>query len=258
MIMAFIQARTSSTRLAGKVLKPILGRPMLELQIERVRACKTIDRVVIVTSAAHEDQQIVELGQRIGVDVFCGNLENVLDRFYRAAERFRPDHIVRLTGDCPLIDATVVDDMVHLYLNEKCDYGTNCVPPTYPDGLDAEIFSYAVLQEAWREASLPSHLEHISLFFEEQPTRFKIANLACNSDLSTLRWTVDEPQDFEFVRAIFENLYPVKPAFGMGDVLTLLASKPELNKMNSGLMRNEGVLKSKEQDRKILAEREIT
>ena len=255
--MAFVQARASSTRFPGKVLKPILGKEMLALEIERVRRCQTIDRVVIVTSVLPEDQQIVELGKRIGVDVFCGSLENVLDRFYQAALKFKPDHIVRLTGDCPLLDAHVVDDMVRLYLEEDCDYGTNCMPPTYPDGLDAEIFSFTVLQEAWKEASLPSHLEHISLFFEEQPRRFKIANLACGRDLSPLRWTVDEPEDFEFVRAVFENLYQDKPMFCMDDILDLMEKKPELALVNRRFMRNEGVVKSKEKDKLVLEERKI-
>lgn len=257
MIMAFIQARTSSTRFPGKVLKPILGKAMLALEVERVRACQTIDRVVIVTSVLPEDHQIMELGKHIGVDVFCGSLENVLDRFYQAAMKFKPDHIVRLTGDCPLIDARVVDDMVRLYLEKKCDYGTNCMPPTYPDGLDAEIFSFKVLQEAWREASLPSHLEHISLFFEEQPQRFKIENLACSRDLSALRWTVDEPEDFEFVRAVFENLYRENPLFSMDDVLDLMQRKPELALLNKRFMRNEGLLKSKEKDKAVIADRKV-
>ena len=257
MIMAFIQARTSSTRFPEKVLKPILGKAMLELEVERVRACKTIDRVVIVTSVSPEDQQIVDLGKRIGIDVFCGSMENVLDRFYQAAIKFKPDHIVRLTGDCPLIDARVVDDMVRLYLEKKCDYGTNCMPPTYPDGLDAEIFSFKLLQEAWKEASLPSHLEHISLFFEEQPKRFKIENLACSRDLSALRWTVDEPEDFEFVRAIFENLYREESLFSMDDVLDLMEKKPELALLNNRFMRNEGLIKSKEKDKAVLEGRKI-
>ena len=249
MIAAFIQARTSSSRFPGKVLKPILGRPMLGLEVERVKACQTIDQVVVVTSIAPEDQQIVGLCRQIDVDVFCGSLDNVLDRFYQAARAYKPDHIVRLTGDCPLIDPAVVDRMVRLYLEKKCDYATNCTPPTYPDGLDAEVFSFKALAETKREAVLPSHLEHVTLFIEEQPGRFKTANLACPIDLSGLRWTVDEPEDFELVRIIFETLYPRKPLFGMEDVLGLLRERPELASLNKKFMRNEGLLKSKEEDR---------
>lgn len=126
------------------------------------------------------------------------------------------------------------------------------MPPTYPDGLDAEIFSFKALQQAKEEASLPSHLEHISVFFEEQPKRFKIANLACHSDLSGLRWTVDEPEDFEFVKIIFETLYPINPLFSMKDILDLLKKKPELSLLNKRFIRNEGLIKSKEKDKASL------
>ena len=252
MIMAFIQARISSTRFPGKVLRPILGKAMLELEIERVRACKTIDGVVIVTSDLPEDRQIVDLGKRIGVEVFCGNLENVLDRFYQAALKYRPDHIVRLTGDCPLIDSQVVDDMVRLYLEKECDYGTNCTPPTYPDGLDAEVFTFRALKEAHEEATLPSHLEHVTLFMDSQPERFRTVNLAYGEDLSGLRWTVDEPEDFEFVKSVFEQLYPFNPQFDMKDVLALLKARPELVALNQRFIRNEGLLKSQEKDKEFL------
>lgn len=248
MIAAFVQARSSSTRFPGKVLKPILEKPMLKLELERIRSCRMLDRVVVVTSLQPEDQSIVELGHGIGVDVFRGSLENVLDRFYQAALKFKPDHIVRLTGDCPLIDAKVIDDMIRLYLENSCDYGTNCMPPTYPDGLDAEVFTFMALETAHREAVLPSHLEHISLFFEQQPERFKTVNLACPQDLSSLRWTVDEPADFEFVRHIFEVLYPGKPLFDMHDVLKLLKARPELLTINNCFSRNEGIIKSIKKD----------
>jgi spore coat polysaccharide biosynthesis protein SpsF len=252
MIAAFIQARMSSSRLPGKVLKTILGRPMLELEIERVRSATMIDRVVVVTSTAAEDRQIVELCRRLKTDVYCGDLDNVLDRFYQAARQFKPDHIMRLTGDCPLIDPQVIDSLVRLYLAKGCDFATNCLPPTFPDGLDAEIFTRQALEEAKQKARLPSHLEHVTLFFEEQPARFKIANLACGADLSGLRWTVDEPADLEFVRHVFETLYPDKPAFGLEDVLALLEKKTELARLNKHIGRNEGLLKSKEKDRAFL------
>lgn len=257
MIAAFVQARYSSTRLPGKVLKTILGKPMLELQLERLRASRLVDRIVVVTSTTPEDRRIVDLCDRIGVDVFCGSLDNVLDRFYQAAVAFHPDHIVRLTGDCPLIDAKAIDDMLRLYLDSGCDYGTNCMPVTYPDGLDAEVFTFAALHTAHREAFLPSHLEHISVFFEQAPERFKTMNLACDRDLSALRWTVDEPEDFEFVRNVFEALHPGKPMFDMDDVLKLLEARPELASLNDRFARNEGLAKSMQQD-KIVLERNGT
>ncbi|MFC1590919.1 cytidylyltransferase domain-containing protein [Thermodesulfobacteriota bacterium] len=252
MIMAFIQARMSSSRLPGKVFKPIQGRPMLELELERVRSCRSIDGVAVVTTTHADDQPIVDLGRRLNVGVFCGSMENVLNRFYQAAKKFRPDHVVRITGDCPLIDPVVVDEMVRLYLEQGGDYGTNCMPPTYPDGLDAEIFSFQALELAHAEAVLPSHLEHISLFFEEQPERFKIVNLAHSEDLSHLRWTVDEPEDYEFVKGVFAALYPANPCFGFRAVLAVLEQNPELMALNRHFERNEGLIKSKEEDRAFL------
>ncbi len=252
MIAAFIQARMSSKRFPHKVLKPILGRPMLALEIERVKLCETIDQVIVLTSTAVEDMQIVDLCKRLKVSVFQGDLENVLERFYQAALTYKPDHIVRLTGDCPLADMKVIDAMVRLYLEKKGDYGTNCMPPTYPDGLDAEIFTFKALREAHEEARLPSYLEHISLFFEERPQRFKIVNLASKVDHSALRWTVDETQDFELVSRIFEALYPVNPQFGMRDVLELLKKNPGLALLNKDLKRNEGLIVSKEKDKAFL------
>ena len=252
MIAAFVQARFSASRLPGKVLKNILGKPMLELQIERIRSSRMIDRIVVVTSITPEDRRLVELCERIGIDVFCGSLENVLDRFYRAALKFKPDHIVRLTGDCPLIDIGVVDSMIRLYLEQGGDYGTNCSPPTYPDGLDAEVFTFQALKEAHEEAVLPSHLEHVTLFLDSQPARYKTVNLSHSEDLSRLRWTVDEPEDFDFVRSVFEQLYPSNPHFVMEDVLALLRAKPELGALNQRFIRNEGLLKSLEKDKKIL------
>jgi spore coat polysaccharide biosynthesis protein SpsF len=245
MIACFIQARVSSTRLPGKVLKPILGRPMLAHQIERVRMCRTIDRIVVVTSDSPDDRAIIDMCRDIGVDVFAGSLENVLDRFYCAAEKYKPDHIVRLTGDCPLIDPEIIDRMISLYLGQDGEYGTNCMPPTFPDGLDAEIFTYKALGRAKRDAVLPYHLEHISLFFEEQPEQFKIVNLRHSNDLSHMRWTVDEPEDFEFVKHVYESIYPENPMFTMADVLDFLAQNPELVFINGKFMRNEGVIRSK-------------
>jgi len=135
-ILAVIQARVGSSRLPGKVLMPILGRPMLERQIERVQRCRRLDHVVVATSDSPEDEGIVTLCKGVGVDFFCGNLHDVLDRFYQAAKRYDPDHVVRLTGDCPLIDPDLMGDLIDFYFSEPCDYASNCEVPTLPDGLD--------------------------------------------------------------------------------------------------------------------------
>jgi len=255
--IAIVQARMGSSRLPGKVLKPILGRPMLKLQIERLRRCKRIDRLVVATSVNPEDQAIADLCQRVGVDCFRGDPENVLDRFYRAAKRYNPGHVVRLTGDCPLADPALIDDLVGFYLSHGCDYASNCHEPSLPDGLDAEIFSFSALEQAWKEADLPSHLEHVTPFIRAHPERFKIACYKYHTDLSHLRWVVDEPEDLEFVRWVYEALYPIKPEFGTEDILALLERRPELLKLNEGFRRNEGAKKLIEIDKDFLARKRV-
>lgn len=222
----------SSTRLPGKVLKPILGRPMLEFQIERVFRSRKIDRIVVATSTNDEDRAIVNLCNHLGVDYYCGSLENILDRFYRAARQFRADHIVRITGDCPLIDPEFVDILISFYMTAGCDYASNCRPPSLPDGLDAEIFSFETLEQAWRESTEPLEKEHVVAFILKHPERFSISNYEYEEDLSHLRWTVDEPEDFEMIRKIYEALYPKDAAFGTRDILTFLNEHPALVSMN--------------------------
>jgi spore coat polysaccharide biosynthesis protein SpsF len=243
----------SSSRFPGKVLKPLLGRSMLEWQIERILRCKRIDQLVVATSLNLEDDAIEAMCNRLGIYCFRGDLENVLDRFYQAAKKYNPNHIVRLTGDCPLTDPVLIDELVDFYLAQKCDYASNCEEPTLPDGLDAEVFSFAALKQAWKEAVLPSHLEHVTPFIRSNRERFKTACYRHHKNLSHLRWVVDEPEDLEFVRRVYEILYPVKPKFGTEDILALLERKPELAEINKGFKRNEGAKKSIEEDKVFLS-----
>jgi spore coat polysaccharide biosynthesis protein SpsF len=158
-----------------------------------------------------------------------------------------------LTGDCPLIDPALIDELVDLYLNRQCDYASNCEEPTLPDGLDAEIFSFAVLEETWKEANLPSELEHVTSFIRVHPERYKIGHYKYHKDLSNLRWTVDEFEDLEFVRRVYEKLYPSNPEFKTDDIVALLELKPELLKINKHFKRNEGLQKSIEKDKHFLS-----
>ena len=233
MILAILQARMSSSRLPGKILKPILGRPMLELQIERVKRCLRIDSLVVATSMREDDRAIVRLCDELGIHSYAGDLENVLDRFYQAAKIFHPDHIVRLTGDCPFFDPDQVDALIEFYLNEDCDYASNSRPPTLPDGLDAEIFRFKVLQQIWNETKDPYHLEHVTPFILSHPNRFKLSNYRYAKNYSHLRWTVDEPEDLDFVRSIYEALYPNNPNFNMDNVINLLTENPYLIQINA-------------------------
>jgi spore coat polysaccharide biosynthesis protein SpsF len=240
MILAIIQARYSSSRLRGKVLKPILGEPMIARQIERVRRSKELDKIVLATSDQEEDTPIASIGRRCGVDVYQGSLNDVLDRFYQAAKLWNPSYVVRLTGDCPIIDPAIIDSVVQLVTSEDWDYVSNTNPPTFPDGLDVEVMTFAALETAWTEATRASDREHVTPFLYRNPERFRIKNFFNSSDLSSMRWTVDEAEDFEFITAVYEAIYPTDPNFSMDDVLEFISSHPELSSKNAKFRRNEG------------------
>lgn len=248
MILAIIQARTTSTRLPGKVLKPLLDRPMLVRQVERVKRSQLINVLLVATSTDQSDDRLAEICKKEGVACFRGSLDDVLDRFYRAALSYRPRHVVRLTGDCPLSDPGIIDQAIKCHIGGAWDYTTNTIEPTFPDGLDVEVFRFACLEQAWREAELPSEREHVTPFMINRPDRFKLCSFKSGRDLSHLRWTVDEEPDYELVKIIFEKLYPQNPAFTAEDVLAYIEANPELQEMNSAFDRNEGYLKSLQAD----------
>ncbi|MSO97513.1 MAG: spore coat protein [Rhodospirillaceae bacterium] len=239
-VVAVLQARTTSSRLPGKVLKPILGQPMILRQIERLKRSRLIDTIVVATSTDATDDRLA--GVCANAQVICsrGSLTDVLDRVYRAAEPFTPSHVVRLTGDCPLTDWAVIDQVIELALTSGADFACNTQPPTFPDGLDAEVCTFAALSQAWREAEKAWQREHVMPFLYETPGRFKIANLRHSEDLSAHRWTVDEPADFAFVTAIYEGLYAANPAFAMADIIAFIAQHPEIASLNDRFQRNEG------------------
>ena len=250
MTLAILQARVSSSRLPGKVLKPILRRPMLELQLERVMRAVRIDRLVVATNAEVSDDPIADLCRKIGVAVFRGNLNDVLDRFYLAAKPYCPDVIVRLTGDCPLADPAVIDYAIEYFLAHDLDYVSNCVERTYPIGLDVEVFRFICLEKSWREARLPSEREHVTPFIKNHPEWFSIGHIKSPVDLSHHRWTVDEPQDFAFVRAVYEALYPRNPRFTTDDILDFLSDHPEITMLNYHIVHGAGYEKSLREDMK--------
>lgn len=248
MILAILQARVSSTRLPGKVLKPILDLPMILRQIERIKRAKMIDRLILATSIDSTDDPLGQLCKENSIDFFRGSLDDVLDRFYQAAKPLNPEHIVRLTGDCPLSDPILIDDIIAFYLKERFDYTSNAIEPTYPDGLDVEVFRFECLKQAWKEAVLPSQREHVTPFIHQQPERFKIGSFKDTTDLSGLRWTVDESADFELIARIYGALYTINPAFSTKDILEFLDKYPELKIQNIHHQRNEGLKKSFDKD----------
>jgi len=216
---------------------------------ERVLRSRHIDRLILATSTAASDDPLAELCRDRGIDCFRGNLDDVLDRVYRAAEAHQPTHVVRLTADCPLADPAVIDALIAFCLEGGFDYASNALEPTFPDGLDAEIMTYAALREAWNSAHLPSQREHVTPYIYQHADRFSIGSFKREPDLSALRWTVDERRDYELVSAVYDALYPANPAFSSEDVLRLLQARPELSTLNAHFGRNAGYQASLERDR---------
>lgn len=250
-IIAIIQARMSSTRLPGKVLKKIKDKTLLEILVERLRHSKKIDEIVIATGDNEKDLAIVELAKKINCHYFVGSEEDVLDRFYQAAKEFKADVIVRVTGDCPFHDPKLVDDIIGFYLEniDSFDYVSNVDPPTFPDGLDLWVFPFRTLEKAWKEAKLKSEREHVCPYIRNNPDLFRIGHFESKVDYSNMRWTVDDATDFEFVKGLYENLHQEGKIFHMKDILDILEKNPDLHKIQEGKIRDEGYLKSIKEDK---------
>jgi spore coat polysaccharide biosynthesis protein SpsF len=234
-VVSTIEARMRSSRLPGKVLRPVLGRPMLELLIERLRRARRVDEIVVATTESPADNAIEELTRRLGVGCFRGSEEDVLDRVLRTAQSVKADVIVEITGDCPLIDPGVVDRLVEVYLANQYDYVANVLKRTYPIGLDTQVFATAVLAEVASLTQDPADREHVSLYIYEHPQRYKLHNVESSLPKKywDLRLTLDTPQDFELIAAIYHELYPKNPAFTLDDVLRLLDRRPDLLALNA-------------------------
>lgn len=249
MIVAIIQARMGSTRLPGKVLIDIQGKPLLEHVIDRVRMARLIDRMVIATTFNEKDKAIIEFAKNLNIPYYVGSEDDVLDRFYQTAKKYKAETIVRITADRPFEDPEVIDKVVSYYLSHKegVDYVSNTIKPTYPEGLDVEGFSFEALGKAWKEAKKPSEREHVTPYIWNHPELFRLTNVENDEDLSHLRWTVDTEADLQFTREIYARLYHGQ-VFFMKDILALLSAEPELARINKGITRYEGYLRSLEQE----------
>lgn len=242
MILGIIQARVSSSRLPKKVCKTILGKPMLSLQIERIKRATQIDKIILATSDHSSDNTLTHIAKESDVEIYRGSLDDVLTRFYYAALPHQPKHVIRMTGDCPVIDPGLIDQLVHFYLNGGYDYAR--LDDSFPDGLDVEIISWDVLTDAYQKATLSSEREHVTLYINKQPNLYKIGKLTGNVNYGDLRWTVDEKKDFELVTKIYKKLYNHNPNFSWIDILEFLKENPALMKYNIEHKRNEGLQKS--------------
>lgn len=229
MILAVLQARMSSTRLPGKVLMPIVRAPMIIRQIERVTRSRRIDKLVVATSADPLDDAIEAAVRRDGIAVHRGPLDNVLERFVGALDAHPADHVVRLTADCPLADPTVIDATIDLHLSSRADYTSNSPEgAAYPKGLDVEVITAAGLRRAAAQADSPEAREHVTWDVWNNPDRWNLAWLPDAPGEGDVRWTVDRPDDYAFVAAVYDALYPSNRAFTSDDVRAFVRSRQDL------------------------------
>lgn len=236
--LAIVQARMGSTRFPDKVMRLINGVPMIELLLGRLSSSTRIDQIIVATADDARNQPLADHVRKLGFHVFQGSENDVLDRYYRAALEFQSQTVIRITGDCPLVDPQLVDEVIAAYEDGGVEYLTNTAPPTYPDGLDIEVFSFRALEKAAKEATTSFDREHVTPFIRQSKI-FKIGNYAYAEDQSTERWTVDEAADFEVISAVFKHFHP-RTNFGWLEVLALRASQPALFSANQYLIRNEG------------------
>ena len=233
-VVAIIQARMGSTRLPGKVMKEILGKPVILWDLDRVSLSKLIDEIVVAIPYGKENDVIVDTIKEYNdkIIVTRGSEDDVLDRYYQAAVQTNADVVVRITSDCPLIDPVVIDNVIEHFLDNDCDYCSNSLTRTYPRGLDTEVFSFKSLETGWNEAKKDYEREHVTPYIIENPDKFKLLNVANDINLSHLRWTLDTKEDFEFINAVYKRISQKKQLFLMDDVLELMDKEPEMIDIN--------------------------
>jgi len=248
---AIIQARYGSSRLPGKILMNICGKPVLQWVAKRVQKSAYVDETLVATSIESDNLPVLRLCADMDVRVFAGSEDDVLDRYYQLAKLLQPEYIVRVTADCPCYDWGILDTAIKS-MNPETDYLSD-FGETLPDGLDIEIMSFTALKTAWNEANLASEREHVTQFIRKRPDRFVHQDFACPyGDFGHLRWTLDEEADLKLIHAIFSHFCSLgKQDFLTEDILELIAAKSEFTKFNAYIARNEGLAKSLMEDKMI-------
>lgn len=231
-VVCIMQARTGSTRLPGKVLKKICGKTVLEHDIDRLRRIKNIDEIVIATTDKEKDDEIVDEALMLGVKYFRGSEEDVLSRYYYAAKEYKADVVVRVTSDCPLIDSHVSEETINLYLNNRYDYVNNTYEATFPRGFDTEVFSFNLLEKAFKETKENIYREHVTTYFWKNPEIFSIGCYKNDVDYSAYRLTLDTEQDLELITIIYDKLYNKNKYFGLKEIVELFKNNSELYNIN--------------------------
>ncbi|WP_426668537.1 cytidylyltransferase domain-containing protein [Mucilaginibacter sp. McL0603] len=243
------QARTGSTRLPNKVLKVIEGKTVLEIHIERLQKCKNVSQILVATTVDEADDIIYKMCSSMGVNAFKGSIDDVLDRFYQAAKSIRPEWVVRVTSDCPLIDPLIVDAVIALAIVNDADYCSNTLIEHFPDGQDVEVFKFSALQKAWQQAELKSEREHVTPYIRKNTNfnggkLFTAVNFPCWTNFSDIRMTIDEPDDFELIKRLINDL-------GVNETWITYTNhiiSNTLYTINKNIIRNEGFLKSLKND----------
>jgi spore coat polysaccharide biosynthesis protein SpsF len=230
-IVTIVQARMGSTRLPGKVMLDLVGSTVLGRVVQRLRRAESTGELVIATTSDPADDVIVNECDRLGVNVFRGEEDDVLDRYYFAARAFDADVIVRITSDCPLIEPEISDATIHAFLQRRPDYASNTLQRTFPRGMDTEVISAQALADTWKAAKQPYQRSHVTAYIYENPRKFDLLSFAGDVDYSSQRWTLDTPEDLRFIRAVYEHMEN-PDNFNWRDVLLLLEEKPELLELN--------------------------
>lgn len=222
-----------STRLPGKHMKQILGKPMLAYLIERLRRVKRADEIVLATTTSPSDDIFLDFCIQNKLPFFRGSEEDVLQRFFEAAEIYQGDVIVRITADCPLIDPEVIDAVIDFFLTHSYDYVSNVASRTYPRGMDVEVFSKESFAKVAQEGQKPDEREHVTPYYYRHPELFKLGAMKGREDHSALRLTVDTPEDFALIKTVIEALYPTHPQFTLGDIVQAFQQHPEWKGINA-------------------------
>ncbi len=245
-VIAIIQARLGSTRLPEKVLLPLGKKTVLENVYDRVARAKLIDKVVIATTDKAADDKLFDFCHNKGMETFRGSEADLLDRYYQTAKKFEAENIVRITADCPLIDPAIIDLAISEHLKNDNDFTCTAFlsSETFPDGEDVDVFTFAALEEAWNKANIAYQREHVTQYFTANVDKFKISNIEYKENLSNKRWTLDEANDYEFIKAIYDALGKRDNKFSMEEILEYLKKNPDIEKINQHITRNEGLKKS--------------
>jgi len=234
-VLMIIQARMGSTRLPGKSLLQLKGKPVLAHAIARLKKCRFVDHIIVATTTHDRDRVLLDLAQKEGVEGFAGSEDDVLGRYYQAAKRHKPEHVVRCTGDCPILDPQIVDRVIETHLKEGNDYTSNTLQRSFPRGYDTEIMKFTALEKAAAEAKAPYEREHVTPYIWEHPETFELGHVladeACRQP--DLRVAVDTAEDFDLMRKLFDALYGKDPLFSVGDVIELVQKRPELKRINA-------------------------